>query len=331
MLMRARKLGLSLGVCFVIVVLAAGAASAAGYVSLVDQGWRLLDEAGQRTVELNTMLVNEGESPQEYTVHFVVECTERAPQANLASLSKPTGNPNGHPWGVVTTVSVLGGPLAPGASTVVKARLPYELLTAGKLYRFRAELADHLDDVLQISTKAAGATSPFLAGAEFAALIASSKSSLTGHAAPAVSGSGVMAGEHEAHRAGGEWVESGSGTIEASTRQGRLVLQYAYSSHGASAASLVATATASGQLIRPGGEAVPVEITSASARMTFPGARQEVGPIIRRSGATATGTFTGTVGDKLWTGLLTMRNGTQTLNPSTGTGQHSFDIQFTAS
>ena len=331
MLMRAHRLALSLAVCFVTVVVAGGAASAEGRVSLVDQGWRIVDQAGERTVELNTILVNESQSPLEYEVRFIVECSERVPQTYPAPRSMAVSNPTGHPWLVYTTISVLGGPLAPGASAAVEVRLPYELLTAGRYYRFRPELIDHSTDALVASAKTTSQASPFLAGAEFAALAVLSRPLLGGHTGAAVSGAGIMTGEHEAHRADGEWIERGSGTIEASTRQGRLVLEYAYSSHGTSTATLVATATATGQLIRPSGEAVPVEITSASAQMTFPGARQDVGPIIRRSGATATGTFTGTVGDELWTGLLTMRNGTQTLDPTTGRGQHSFDIQFTAS
>jgi hypothetical protein len=319
------------GVCLATLALAAGIASATGRLALVDQGWRLLDEDGKRTVELNTVVVNECESPRDYAVDFVLECNERRPWATPASSSEPTGDPAGQPWAAVTIISVMGGPLAPGASTAVTARLPYEMLATGKLYRFRAELPAYLSGLLQTAPSIAGQASPLLSGAQFAALTTVSQSFSSEHSAREVSGAGVMSGEHEAHRTAGEWVESGSGTIDATTRQGRLVLEYTYSSHGTSAATLVASATATGQLIQSDGEVVPVRITSASAQITFSGSRQEVGPIVRRSGATATGTFTGTVGGEIWTGLLTMRNGTHTLDPTTGIGQHSFDIQFTAS
>jgi hypothetical protein len=74
-----------------------------------------------------------------------------------------------------------------------------------------------------------------------------------------------------------------------------------------------------------------VVITTASARMTFPGARRSAGRVIYRSGSTATGTFSGTVAGKLWSGVLTMTNGEQTYNLDTGNGSHRFEVQLTAS
>ncbi len=91
---------------------------------------------------------------------------------------------------------------------------------------------------------------------------------------------------------------------------------------------MTATATATGELVERQGTSVPAQISSASAEMTFPGFRRETNQIISRSGATATGTFAGTIGDVEWSGILTLREGTYTLDPATGKGEHSFRVQL---
>ena len=141
-------------------------------------------------------------------------------------------------------------------------------------------------------------------------------------------GAGVMVGRHEAHRVSGEWVESGSGTIDLCRPDGCLLLDYTYSARGPNAATLAVSGTATGDLFRREGAPLPATVTSTSVEITFPGVRNENGQVIVRYGATATGTFVGSVGDTSWSGLVTLRNGTHTLDPATGEGEHRFDIQL---
>jgi hypothetical protein len=110
-----------------------------------------------------------------------------------------------------------------------------------------------------------------------------------------------------------------------------MQLDYTYTSRGPSAATLTANATASGRLVPPKGSPSSVTISSSYAKMTSAGKRKQVGDLVTRTGSTATGTFTGTVGGEPWSGLITMTKGIQTLDLGTNAGTHTFSISFTAS
>ena len=252
--------------------------------------------------------------------------------------------------------------MAGDASVVVKATIPYSYLATGKAYRFRAELYGRSrDPILAITplTNQAGVATGIAGGlASHAGLVAGAALAVTGRSmlltgggpsggaagsgsphppgerggyGNTASGTGTMVGTHTARRVGAEWVEQGSGTMKVYTTHGYMQLSYTYTARGPSAANLTATATATGTLVQKNGKKAPVTITSSSAQMTAAGSRTQVGQLVTRLGSTATGTFSGTVDKKQWTGLLTMTAGRQTLNLNTNAGSHQFDIQFTAS
>jgi len=380
-------LSLALAALLVGIVFGTGTARAAAEYSVADQGWRIVEQAGERAVELRVLVVNASESPLQHEVRFIVERSELPTQTARAGQPSKEGSQASEPiWSTINTTSVRGDPLAAGTSGLVKTTVPCQLLGSGKAYRFRAELLDVSTGGVLAATSITSLGSPFIGGAGLAsetsgnldrpfvattvplgvntagpgsrsvangeplAVAVTGPRSPSAAAAPLVgpasetsglvaqaqslarvSGSGTMSGVHQARRVGGEWVEDGSGTIRIYSPQGSMVLYYTYHSHGPSAATLTATATATGTYFQPKGPALPVKITSASAKMTFPGMRHQIGQVIRRTRATATGTFSGTVGGTPWNGSLQMTDGVQTLNLTTHTGSHSFDIQFTAS
>jgi hypothetical protein len=294
----------------------------------------MVTQEGKRKVELRALVVNESRFPLRYEVRFVVECADRpAEGARSGNSSREDRRAAAPVWSVAHKVSVRGGPVAPGASELVKAVVPYELLEPGKMCRYRATLANAATGAVLASAVITSLEMPLaasaLAGAAFMASAAGAANALTAEAGPA-SVSGVMAGTHEARRVGNEWIERGSGTINVAGALGRMILSYTYNSHGPSAASLTATATGSGTLTPPHGTPMPVQIASATAQITAPGARQEEGAVITRSGAQATGTFSGTMGGRPWTGVLTMTDGVMTWSYITNTGTHRFNIRFTA-
>jgi hypothetical protein len=316
----------------VTVLLGPGSAAAATQCSLVNRGWRIVEEEGGRSLELRALVVNRGPSALEYEVRFLLESRGAAERPMSPRKGKPGGVESR--WSVVHAVSVRGGRLLGGASSLVKGRIPYELLKPGREYRYRAELLDVSDGAALAAVVITGmqaALGPLAAVAGGAAV--ASQLFSRGAGAASISGSGTMEGQHEAQRVNGEWVEHGWGTITIAGPQGSLVLDYTYESRGPSAATLRATATGTGTLVRPEeeGAPLPVEINSASAEMTLPGAREQTGEVIRRTGCWATGTFAGTVGERVCQGLLTMTQGEMTLDLSTNTGTHSFAIQFTGS
>jgi hypothetical protein len=233
---------------------------------------------------------------------------------------------------IVSATSVRGEVLAPGKSALVVGELPYSPPVPGTEFRYRAELVDRRNGAvvgtaaLSSAAKAASALLPAVGVAGAVAAIAG-----RGGGAATASGAGTMVGEHEAQRAGDQWVEHGSGVIDVTTTMGRMILNYQYDSTGPSAAELNATATATGELTTSGGGVLAVTISSATAQMVVPGDREQTGSLIHRTGAVATGTFTGTVGGAPWSGLLTMTEGDQTLDLSTNAGAHQFNIRFTAS
>ncbi len=349
MKVRSDLLGLALVGCLVAVLLPAEALGATGQISLFDQGWQIQEREGKRVVEVQALVVNGSQSPVEYQVRFILESQEM-PRIGPALLSAKAAAPPAAVWSVVQTSIVPGGPLAPAAVEGASAALPYELLAPGKAYRFRAELVDaaHGDVVASEAIRPAGGRFGAVgarASAEAVkppAVRPGASSSAVGmpvdrqlvaaHDSDTSCGSGTMSGTHTAVRLNGMWSESGSGTMTLLTHPaGIMELDYQYTSAGGSAANLVAQATATGSWTRENGKVEPVTITSAVANMTYAGDRQQEGHLVTRTNATATGTFSGTVGGKTWTGLLTITAGTQTLDLSSNTGIHSFQIRFTAS
>jgi hypothetical protein len=332
--------------------LAAGVAAAAGEFSLVDQGWRILEQDGKRVVEMRVLLTNNSAAPLDYEVRFRVECQQceaeaKTPAESAAPATAGVGTPplpaeKPKPeWMPVSVVSVKGGPLAPGKAEVVKAIFPHEVLQPGKVCRFLAELVTPGSDkalatatitAAKIAAAGAGMSgATVLAAVGAAAAVAGAGGGGGGEQPVTISGSGTMVGQHESHRVSGEWVEHGSGDIDVTSASGHLVLQYTYDAYGADASSLTATATATGTLTPTAGTPEAVTISSASAQITQAGDRQQSGPVITRTGSVATGTFSGTVGSRPWAGVLTMTDGVMTLNLSSDTGTHQFNIQFTAS
>ena len=324
MVPRGHWLGLAFPV--LLIALACSAACAAEQVSLVDQHWRIVEEGGQPQVELGVLVVNESESPLQYEVRFVVERTERAPQTQPTSQPSEAGTQPAEPvWSAVQVKSVRGGPLAPGTPEAVTTVIPYELLLPGKAYRFRAELLD-----VSIGMVLAWETITRLENRALAAV---------GEAGPArgsarassLSGSGKMVGDHETHRVGNEWIEHGRGTITLTGLGWRMVLTYTYDAHGASAATRVASGTAEGTFSPMSGETLPVRVTYGTAQITQPGRRSQWGQAIRRVDAQATGTFSGTVAGKPWSGVLSLTQGDVMLDLRSDQGDHRFLVQFTAS
>jgi hypothetical protein len=311
--------------------LTASAGSAAQGITLADQGWRVVQQQGKKQIEVRVLVTNQTKAPLRYQVRFFMEVRE--PSKAAAEAAKDAI------WSTLKTVTVEGGPLAPGASQAVTGLFPYELLQKDRAFRFRAELVESDSGAVlgaaAITAKAGALLSG--AGAVAAAAVAGvglSRLAATGHetpSTPAPSGSGTMSGQHESRRVNGQWVEHGSGTIDVTGPSGRLVLEYSYDAQGASASDVTASATASGQLIPAAGEPQAVNITSASAQISRPGLRQQSGQTVTRVGGYATGTFSGTVGGTSWTGVLTLSDGDMTLDLSTGQGTHEFQVQFTAS
>lgn len=349
MKVRSDLLGLALAGCLVAVLLPAQALGATGQLSLFDQGWRVQEREGKRVVEVQALVVNGSQLPVEYKVRFILESQEM-PRIGPDLLSAKAAAPPAPAWSVVQTSIVPGGPLAPAAVEEASAALPYELLAPGKAYRFRAELVDAAsgDVVASEAIRPAGGrfgASRARASAETvrppavrpgasstAVGVPADRQLVAAHDTETSCGSGTMSGTHTAVRLNGMWSEWGSGKITLLTNPaGIMKLDYQYTSTGDSAANLVAQATATGSWRRYDGKVEPVTIASATANMTYAGDRQQDGHLVTRTNATATGTFTGTVGGKTWTGLLTITAGTQTLDLSSNTGSHSFEIQFTAS
>ncbi len=312
------------------VVLALG--ETASEFSLVSQGWRVVEKDGKKGVEVSALVRNDSKSPLTYEVRFIVESREH-PRSDQPRTSG--GASDQQPWTTLSTVPVRGGPLAPGASAPAKTVIPHALLAWGREYRYRAELVDLSSGAVvgAAALSAVGKASAAAAAAAGAAAAVGAAAALGGGggSSDSDSGSGTMAGTHEARWVDGEWVEHGSGTIDVTTGQGRMVLEYTYDSHGPSAAELRATATASGELTPTSGTPLAVEITSASAETTAAGTRVQTGSTVRRTGSTATGTFSGTVGGRPWTGLLTMTEGDMTLDLNSGLGEHQYRVRFTAS
>ena len=326
-LLSARSIRLCCQAVFLLLIPPLASAAAVNHVSLVDQGWQVVDRNGARTVQLRALVVNYGDSPLRYQVQFVAEQGE-AESAGGSSAQLTAASPaESEAWVTVKTIAGGNGSLPPRTSASVAGDLLYDELTPGRPYRFRAAVVDPETGFELAHARIAIPAASSVAGAGAVAAAAMLLDSHTENRVTA-SGMGLMRGQHEAHRVNGEWVESGSGTIEMGTTKGHLHLEYAYTARGANAATLTATATATGRLIRPSGSPAPVEITSASARMCFPGFRLESGQTVSRSGATATGTFGGTVGGAEWNGILSLRDGTYTLDLDTGRGEHSFQIQL---
>lgn len=347
MAVRVRWLGMMLGVFLAGLFCGTWPAYAAGEYSVQDQGWRLVELEGKRYVELSALVSNQSKEPLTYEVRFIVEVQiEEAKVKETAEPAVPAAEataPAEPKWSLTKTISVRGGPLAAGSSEAVKTTFLYGELELGKVYRFRVELVNASTGALLAGATltAAKAAAAAAAGvtAQAAALGAAAVVVATGalgggeeHPAPfSVSGSGTMSGQHESHRESEAWVEHGSGTIDVTCPQGHLLLDYTYDTQGPSAESLTAAATATGTLTRADSSTLAVEVTSATAQITQPGTRQQVGQVITRTGATGTGTFSGTVGGSPWTGVLTLTEGVMTLDLDTNTGTHQFQIRFTAS
>jgi hypothetical protein len=300
-------------------------------VRLAHCGWQIAQRQGEPIVELTAIVVNESESPVQCEVRFVMERRELRAHSRRATAAGDVRARTDGPWRVVDTVSVVGGHLPPGAACPISAELPGEALRSGAAHRVLVDLVDPSTGAPLDSRGVAARASPAVSAAAVVGVAILSDRLISDSGVTLPGGPGVMEGEHVAYRVGGEWVDGGSGTISVRTTEGLLSLDYTYTARGPSAASLTATATATGWLRRQSGLSLPVTITSSSARMTFPGARREVGSLISRSGATATGTFTGTVGEDPCSGLLTMTNGSYTLDTATDRGQHRFEIQVTGS
>ena len=297
-------------------------------VTLVNPERRIVvDVHGKRVVQLSAVVVNHGESPLVCSVQFIVEQRETGSARGIVVVSKTGSAPESQRWVAVKTISVAANLPAGAASAYVQAVFPYDELIPGKLYRFRAKVVDPKTGIEPASANVARLSDSAARGAGLTALGVVS-SGLPADGRSRASGSGVMVGHHEAHRINGEWIENGSGTISMGVSDGHLHLQYTYSARGPSTTELAAEATATGEMVRQDGSSVPVEISSASAQMTFPGFRREADGIISKSGARATGTFAGTIDGTQWSGVLTLRRGTYTLNPDTGRGEHRFEIQL---
>ncbi|MBN1460022.1 MAG: hypothetical protein JXA57_10815 [Armatimonadetes bacterium] len=304
--------------CFAV----AASASPGSQVTVIDNGWSVIEREGARTVEMSVIIANHGETPVRYQLLL---SAERAEKPSSDGVNSPTSQ-GADTWVAVKTVCAAEGVLEPGTSVCEQADLVYDELVPGKAHRFRARVIDPGTGAELASaqlTRAAALAAPGVGGVGLAAL---SQGVLPGSGQGGASG--VMVGTHEAHRINGEWTETGQGTITMATAEGQLRLDYTYHAQGPTAAELSATAQAHGELTANDGTPVPAEISSASATMTYPGFRRETDGIISRSGASATGTFAGTVGEVSWSGILTLQEGTYTLDPATGTGEHSFEIQL---
>ena len=312
----------SIHLIFVCCLALAASASPGSQVTVVDNGWSVVEREGARTIEMRVIIANHGETPVRYQLLLSTEREQKSSSDGANSPSSPVVDG----WVAVKTVRVAEGVLEPGTSVYEQADLVYDELVPGKAHRFRARVIDPDTGSELASTQMTQAAALAAPGVGAVGLAALSQGLLPGSRPGGTSG--VMVGTHEAHRINGEWTESGQGTITMATAEGQLQLEYTYHAQGLTAAELSATAQAHGELTANDGTAVPAEITSASATMTYPGFRRETDGIISRSGASATGTFTGTVGEVSWSGILTLKEGTYTLDPVTGLGEHSFEIQL---
>jgi len=327
-LSRARGATLCRHVIVLVAVVMLVGSGVADSVTLVNPERRIVvDSDGRRLVHLSAVVVNHGESPLVCCVHFIVEKRDRASGQGIVPVSQTDSAAESQRWVAVKTISVAANLPAGAASAYVQAVIPYDELIPGELYRFRAKLVDLRTGLEPAGVHVTGLSDSVAKGAGLAALGIVS-GGLPADGGSRASGSGVMIGHHEAHRINGEWLENGSGTISMGVSDGHLDLQYTYTARGPSTTELAAEATATGQLVRQDGSSVPVEISSASAQMTFPGFRREADGVISKSGARATGTFAGTIDGTQWSGVLTLRRGTYTLNPDTGRGEHRFEIQL---
>ena len=325
MLVRTRTLSIFSWWCLMSLVLSARPAQAEAVVAVREGGWRVVERGGKKMIEMSANIVNGSPRQAQWDVRFVVErrATPEVSAGNRAS------QPDSENWIAVSIVAARSELVAPGASAVVSAEVPYEVLIPGVPHRFRAEVSDDATGARVSQSVLMERTIPLLMLGGLAGLATESGGASHAASANLLGGAGVMAGRHEAHRVNGEWAENGSGTITLWVAQGRVVLDYSYTARGSSSANLTATATAGGQLTTANGSLIPIQLTSATAQITFPGLRQEVGSIIHRSRATATGVFAATVGTEACHGVLTLTNGTGTLDPITGLGEHRFDIRFT--
>ena len=327
MLLRARTLSIYSWWCLMGLILSACPAYAEAAAVVREGGWRVVEREGKKMIEMSAIIINNSPRQAEYSVRFVVE--RKATPEDLLVFRTPAGKLDSEDWIAVSAVTVQSGVVAPGASAAVSAEAPYETLSPGAAHRFRAEIVESATGGRLTGAILVRQTFPLLAVGGLAGLVAQDGSASHATSVGLLGGSGVMVGRHEAHRVNGEWVENGSGTIALWAAQGRVVLAYTYTARGSSSATLTATATAEGQLTGAEGSSLPIHLTSATAQITFPGLRQEIGPVIHRSRATATGVFCATVGSETCQGFLTLTNGTGTLDAVTGQGEHRFDIRFT--
>ncbi len=330
----------------------------AGAASIVDQGWCVQADRTTRMVELQASVVNDAASAQSYQVRFTMESCD----SNALAKSHSPGAV-APVWSPAETAVTDAVSVPAGASTEFTKRLPYEkMMGRGKAYRFQAELLGAAGDVVA-KTAISAREVPYVE--TVAGLGGLGLASLTGGAAGLAalgpgqprtveaekqkgrgrgghslldtgpvafpSGQGTMEGTQTAQRVGGQWVEHGVGVIRVHCSGGGIMtLNYTYDSSGPNAAALSATAQGSGNYVAPNAKGTfPVTVSTASANMTFAGDRTQTGSVITRTHAQATGTFTATVGDQTFTGVLTISKGTETLDLATGQGTHSFAIRFT--
>jgi len=304
----------------------ATSASPGSQVTVVDNGWSVIEREGARTIEMSVIIANHGETPVRYQLLVSAEREATSPSVGTHAGPAQQPSPETDDWVAVKRVRVAEGVLEPRTSVRKQADLVYDELVPGKAYRFRASVIDPETGSELASaqvTRAAALAAPGFGGVGLAVL---SQGVLPGSGQGGASG--VMVGTHEAHRINGEWTETGQGTITMATAEGQLQLEYTYHAQGPTAAELSATAQAHGELMTNDGTPALAEISSASATMIYPGFRRESDGIISRSGASATGTFTGMAGGVSWNGILTLKEGTYTLDPATGLGGHSFEIQL---
>jgi len=334
MLVGVRRTAVWLGLV-VLLVLGSAVANAAAQYQIINQGWGIVEIEGKKYVELRALVINRSKEPLDYEVRFMVDAGPGSARAEVAPVTGQPGAPAQTAQKPARRVyTVKGGPLAPGASAPVKVTFPYEEMKAGVPLRFSAELVNLSTGAVLGSAAIAAIHAPFVGAAMAGAGLLAAAGAFGGGGGAEVitaNGSGTMAGEHSAEWVGDGWQEQGTGTITVTGAGGTMVIEYTYQSEGADVSQLASTGTGTGTLTRPDSSVVAVEITTATAQMQTPGDRFEDGGVITRSGTFATGTFSGTVGGVPWSGVLTMSNGVMTLDTATNTGDHTFDIQFTAS
>ncbi len=336
-----------------VLVVTAGLPARAGKASVMDAGWRVADQSGKSVLELHALVVNETAVPLIYHVRFLLEsaalpagakataggtknaadvktaaAAENAAGATTAAASENApADTTG--WSVERTVTATGETLAPGASCPVTTDLPSDLLQPGRQYRCRAELVEGPYPMVAPSSQCCLTPRQNLWGAVPVAGVAALGAN-TKAATPSNVFFGFLRGTHTAVRVG-PWEEQGSGLIVMRNSDGRATLHYTYTSTGENAATLVATMSATGNLVHLDGRVEPIVITTGHAEMTVAGNRTQVGQEVTRTGAAATGTFVGTLGGRPLSGVVTLTNGRETLNLASHTGVHSFTIEFTPS